>query len=54
MLDGEISYRKAVIDKADAATFDAAFDKIKAAVSLSENLKYDTSNCATPTAICAT
>ena len=41
MLRGEIMYRKAVLDKADAATFDAAFAQIKAAVVLSENLKYD-------------
>eukprot|EP00729_Bicosta_minor_P006378 gene6378-13720_t len=41
MLRGEIMYRKAVFDKGDAATFDAAFDQIKVAVTLSENLKYD-------------
>lgn len=41
MLAGEIAYRKAVIDKCDAVAFDKAFDKIREAVQLSEDLKYN-------------
>lgn len=42
MLAGEIAYRKAVIAPGpQVEAFDGAFDKIKAAVVLSENLKYD-------------
>ena len=41
MLEGELAYRKAVIAKADSAAFDAAFELLRTAVSLSENLKYD-------------
>merc|ERR1712167_532052 len=40
-MGGEPAYRKAVLNNGDKAEFDAAFDILREAVSLSENLKYD-------------